>query len=161
MAPYSFVTVWYFPAPREQVWQALTATEYSLWWPNVLGTRVLTPPEVTGVGVRLERRVRGRLPYTLRYVTTTTHHDPPNELAYDSVGELAGRGRMVLADEDGGTRVTWYWDVATTGFWMNLLAPLLRPVFAWNHHQVMAAGERGLRDWLRRQMAPVRDGMTG
>jgi len=28
--------------------------------------------------------------------------------------------------------------------WMNLLAPLLAPVFAWNHDQVMAEGGRGL-----------------
>ncbi len=149
MAHYSFVTVWHLPAPREHVWRALTATEYGDWWPNVVASRLLTPGLI-GAGARMERVVRGRLPYKLRYVTTTTRFDPPNELAYDSIGDLTGDGRMVLEDEDGGTRVTFYWNVATTGFWMNLLTPLLRPAFAWNHHQVMAAGERGLRDWLKR-----------
>jgi hypothetical protein len=32
---------------------------------------------------------------------------------------------------------------------MNYLAPLLRPVFAYNHHAVMRSGERGLQRHLR------------
>jgi hypothetical protein len=31
---------------------------------------------------------------------------------------------------------------------MNALAPLLEPVFRWNHHQVMAEGGRGLAKYL-------------
>jgi hypothetical protein len=34
--------------------------------------------------------------------------------------------------------------VTTGKRWMNALAPLLAPVFAWNHDQVMAEGGRGL-----------------
>jgi hypothetical protein len=34
--------------------------------------------------------------------------------------------------------VAWYWD-----------AFLLRPLLAWNHNQVMSAGERGLAVWLK------------
>jgi hypothetical protein len=149
MAQYSFISVWRVGAPREHVWSALTATDYTLWWPNVVANRILTP-DLQGVGVRLERVVRGRLPYNLRYVTTTTYIDPPSELAYTSESDLHGNGRMALEDENSGTRITFHWNVETTGFWMNLLTPFLRPLFAWNHHRVMAAGERGLQTWLLR-----------
>ena len=46
--------------------------------------------------------------------------------------------------------MTYYWDVETTRRWMNRLARPLRWLFAWNHNWVMAQGERGLADWLRR-----------
>ena len=49
---------------------------------------------------------------------------------------------------DGGTEVTFDWDVRTTGLAMNVLAPLLCPLFSCNHHWVMAQGGRGLGRWL-------------
>ena len=32
---------------------------------------------------------------------------------------------------------------------MNVLAPLARPIFEWNHDYVMRAGRRGLRTRMR------------
>lgn len=151
MAEYSFVTVWRFDAPVAQVWEALNAPErYPEWWPCIVAYRKLNP-EVHGVGARAERSVRGLLPYTLRYTTTTTRLEKPREIAYDAAGDLVGRGRFVLAPRGEGTEVTFYWDVETTGRWLNWLAPLLRWLFAWNHNWVMARGQRGLAEWLRRQ----------
>jgi hypothetical protein len=40
--------------------------------------------------------------------------------------------------------VRYEWVVTTGKRWMTALAPLLAPVFRWNHDQVMAAGGRGL-----------------
>jgi hypothetical protein len=37
---------------------------------------------------------------------------------------------------------------------MNLLAPVLKGVFAWNHNQVMRCGERGLAQWLATNSIP-------
>jgi uncharacterized protein YndB with AHSA1/START domain len=148
MAAYSFVTHWHFAAPRARVWEELdAAARYPLWWPSILEYRDLTPT-TRGAGARAERVVKGVLPYRLRYTTTVTAYEPPREIAYDAAGDLAGRGRFVLEDEGAGTHVTFHWDVATSGFWLNLLAPLLKPLFAWNHNWVMAQGERGLAQWL-------------
>ena len=36
------------------------------------------------------------------------------------------------------------WRVRTTRRWMNVLAPIARPVFRWNHDRLMRAGGRGL-----------------
>ena len=44
----------------------------------------------------------------------------------------------------GSPRSLYEWNVATTKAWMNLLAPLARPVFEWNHDWVMARGGEGI-----------------
>jgi hypothetical protein len=121
--------------------------DYCKWWPSIVHYRDLTP-QLKGVGTQADRIVKGRLPYALRYITTTTDYNPPHEVACDANGELNGRGRFVLTECAGQTTVTFYWDVETSGFWLNLLAPLLKWLFVWNHHWVMAQGERGLAYWL-------------
>jgi hypothetical protein len=42
------------------------------------------------------------------------------------------------------THVRYDWIVDTTKRWMILLAPVARPLFAWNHHAVMRRGQEGL-----------------
>lgn len=149
MARYSFVTTWRLAAPIDKVWEALSVPE--VWWPSLLSSVLLTPPGENGVGARYERVTRGRLPYSLHYILTITHSDRPHAMSYDSEGGLVGKGRHVLREADGVTEVVFTWDVATTGFGMNLLAPLLKPLFAWNHGYVMAEGERALARYLREQ----------
>ena len=148
MARYSFVTTWRVTAPIGKVWDALQCI--SVWWPGMATPRHLNPGR-DGVGARYERVTRGRLPYDLRYVITVTRYDPPREMAYDSEGDLVGRGSYVLTEAGDATQVVFTWEVATTGFWMNLLAPVLKPVFAWNHNYVMSEGEKGLARYLRQQ----------
>ena len=144
MAEYRFVTHWQFDAPLDHVWAELDAPErYPQWWPSMRVYRGLTPT-IHGVGARAERVTKGVLPYTLRYVTTVTHYEPLREIAYDVEGDLTGSGRMVLDAQGEQTAVVIYWYVATAGFWLNLVAPLLKPLLAWNHNWVMAQGERGL-----------------
>jgi hypothetical protein len=60
----------------------------------------------------------------------------------------------VLSRDGARTNVVFHWDVATSGFWMNAMAPLLKPLFAWNHNWVMAQGERGLAQRLRAAQPP-------
>ena len=40
------------------------------------------------------------------------------------------------------------WNVHTTKRWMNAMAPLLRPVFEWNHNWVMRNGGAGIAELL-------------
>ena len=85
---------------------------------------------------------------------TVTSAKPPTELDGRAFGELEGTGRWRLSAENGGTKVVYYWDVQTTKWWMNLLAPLARPAFKWNHDQVMEDGRRGLGRLLVARTAP-------
>lgn len=148
MSAYSFVTRWFIPAELERVWERLSdGSTYAQWWPCIVGYRLVTPGR-TGVGSRAERVVRGALPYQLRYVTTITRMNPPFEAAYTSEGDLKGEGSFSLTPCGGGTEVVFHWDVETTNRVMNLLAPVLKPVLAWNHNWVMRRGEEGLVRWL-------------
>ena len=67
-------------------------------------------------------------------------------------GDASGVGRWRLFEEtSGGNPVTaalYEWNVRTTRAWMNLLAPVARPVFAVNHDYVMRNGGEGLAKLL-------------
>jgi hypothetical protein len=148
MARYSFVTTWRVTAPIGKVWDALQCI--SVWWPGMATPRHLNPGQ-DGVGARYERVTRGKLPYNLRYVITVTRYEPPHVCTYDSEGDLVGKGSYVLTTAGDATEVVFTWDVTTTGRAMNLLAPLLKPLFAWNHNWVMTEGLKGLERYLREQ----------
>lgn len=74
--------------------------------------------------------------------------DKPRVLEGMAQGQLNGKGRWMLRAEGNTTHITYQWDVTTSRVWMNVLAPLLAPVFRWNHGQVMAAGGVGLAKHL-------------
>jgi hypothetical protein len=84
----------------------------------------------------------------VRFEITTTLVDRPSVLAGRAVGELEGTGTWRLLEDPPVTAVVYEWDVATTRAWMNLFAPVARPVFRWNHDWVMRNGGIGLADLL-------------
>jgi hypothetical protein len=79
----------------------------------------------------------------LTFDTRVTRIEKPHVLEVVATGELAGVGRWDLA-EAGETAVTYTWAVRTNKPWMNLIAPLARPFFVWNHTAVMRKGGQGL-----------------
>jgi hypothetical protein len=46
------------------------------------------------------------------------------------------------------TVVRYHWSVKTAKAWMNLLAPIARPLFEWNHDVLMRWGGEGLAKLL-------------
>jgi hypothetical protein len=87
---------------------------------------------------------RSKLPYELEFEMRTTRVERPHALEGEASGELAGTGRWRLFEGNGATAVLYEWNVRTTRPWMNLLAPVARPIFAWNHDYVMRNGAEGL-----------------
>jgi hypothetical protein len=154
MAQYSFVTRWRVEAPIDAVYEAIRSYQaWPSWWPSIAAAEQLEPGDTEGLGETVEFTFRTKLPYTLRFKMTTTSVKPPTELDGRAEGELAGTGRWRLAPDGAGTRVTYYWDVRTARWWMNLLAPIARPAFKWNHDQVMEDGRRGLEKLLAHRSA--------
>ena len=146
MAEYHFVSTWRLQAPIEQVWEELFHAErWPSWWKYVDRVDNLDPGAADGVGRRQYLLFRTRLPYKLGFEVRVTRVQPPSTLEAEASGELEGRGRWTLTREDGGTLVRYNWDVQTTKRWMNLLGPVARPAFVWNHDQLMREGARG---WL-------------
>jgi hypothetical protein len=87
---------------------------------------------------------RSRIPYQLEFDFTVRELDEPRSMSGEATGALAGTGHWRLFEQDGITAVTYERDVRTTKRWMNLIAPVARPVFADNHDVVMRGGGEGL-----------------
>ena len=145
MTEYRFLTTWLIEAPRERVWDAIYESErWPEWWRGVLEAEKLSEGDETGVG-QLGRYVwKSKLPYRLEFRVRTIRVEKPRLLEGEADGELAGIGRWRLLEQDGATAVLYEWNVHTTRAWMNLLAPVARPIFAVNHNWVMRNGAAGL-----------------
>lgn len=144
MAAYRFLTTWCLDAPIERVWDALyDSAAWPRWWNGVRSAINVRDGDEGDVGAVWRYTWRSRLPYDLEFEMETTRVEPPHVLVGRARGELVGTGTWRLF-EGLGTAVVYEWDVDTTRDWMNALAPVARPVFAWNHDIVMRRGGEGL-----------------
>ena len=155
VAAYRFLTTWCIDAPVERVFDAIHDVErWPEWWRGVEAVRILEPGDDLGVGQLTRYTWRSRLPYSLAFEMRTTRVDRPWLMEGEARGELAGHGRWRLYDGRG-TAVVYEWDVRTTAPWMNVLAPIARPAFAWNHDVVMRSGGRGLARLLGTRLVAI------
>jgi len=142
---YSFVTRWYLDADIASVFAVIEdAPAWPSWWKAVASVETLREGGPDGVGAVTRSVWRSALGYRLRFDARLTRKVPPVELEVEATGDLLGRGLWQLAPWGGGTLVVYSWQVATHRRWMNVLAPLLRPAFAWNHRVAMRWGGEGL-----------------
>jgi uncharacterized protein YndB with AHSA1/START domain len=145
VARYEFLTSWLLESPREPVWDVIYAQEHwPEWWRGVEEVEELSGGDGNRLGAVSRMVWRSLLPYRVEFEVTTTRVERPHLLEADAVGELQGVGRWRLFEHGGATAVLYEWNVATTSAWMNLLAPIARPVFEWNHDWVMARGGEGI-----------------
>lgn len=139
------ITDWTLSAPQKAVWDELIKPEdWPAWWRAVVQVEVLAPGDVEGIGALRRFTWRTALPYSLSFDMRTVRVEPMTLIEGRAEGELSGVGRWTLAADGEDTRVRYDWRVEVTKPWMRLLAPLARPVFAWNHGKVMGWGHEGL-----------------
>jgi Polyketide cyclase / dehydrase and lipid transport len=145
MADYSFVTRWRFRAPLAQVWDLVYHSEaWPEWWRGVERVERIEPGDAEGIGSLQRYTWKSKLPYRLAFDMRLTRVEPMSLIEGEAVGELSGTGRWQLAEDGDVTDVRYDWNVSTTKPWMNLLAPVARPLFKWNHDVVMNWGADGL-----------------
>jgi uncharacterized protein YndB with AHSA1/START domain len=143
---YEFTTVWRFDAPVEKVWALIKDSEtWSDWWKGVLRVEKLKDGDASGVGAIHRSTWKSALPYKLIFDSETVRVEEQKLIEVRAFGELNGSGIWTLTAEDAQhTRVRYDWRVKTTKGWMNLLAPLAKPFFRWNHDTIMNWGGEGL-----------------
>jgi len=145
VASYRFLTTWLLDAPREQAWTELKdAVSWPEWWRGVERVEEHDPGDEEGVGSRYTIAWRSRIPYPLEFEFHVDDVETPHRMGGRAYGELEGTGVWRLWEEGGLTAVVYDWNVVTTKPWMNVLAPIARPVFKWNHDVVMHQGGEGL-----------------
>lgn len=141
------ISRWQLGCGVDAAWQRIAAIRrWPQWWPQVAGVHVEGEASDTPrVGGTAWVDWKTRLGYGLKLKVTTTAVLPPFELEGTAEGDLTGRGLWLLQAQGGDTTlVTYRWDVHLNRAWMRWCAPLLRPVFAWNHFDVMRAGARAM-----------------
>ena len=148
---FDLVSHWRIHAPVESVWAALTdPTSWPRWWPDVRRVHTLREGAANGVGSLRRIDWSTRLPHHIVIEVEGLESVRHQRLRGLSRGQLKGEGLWLLRTEDGFTDVTHVWRVQLTRRWMRWLAPMLAPLFRWNHDGVMRAGEAGLRRHLER-----------
>lgn len=142
---FELVSEWHLAAPPDAVWGVLAAAQdWPQWWPEVRRVDLLAAGAHNDEGAVRRTWWTSRLPYGFVIDFTTRAAEKPRMLAVEASGDLAGMGRWELEPIPVGTRVRYVWQVQPHKTWMRWLAPLLAPVFAWNHHAVMRDGAAGM-----------------
>jgi hypothetical protein len=146
-------TEWRLDAPIDRVWELIATTEHwPGWWPAVIRVQRLEPGDAQGLGAIDRMHWRTALPYTLSFDIETVAIEKHRAIEGRAFGELDGTGLWTFEEAPGGVIARYLWRVEVTKPWMRLMAPLLAPVFAWNHHKVMRWGEAGAK---KRLSAPL------
>lgn len=149
MADYNFVTTWKFDTPLEVVYKAIYETDnYHLWWRGQRRVENIAHGDALGVGAIRRFRTRSILPYTLTYTGTVQQVELYKKVVGTAVGELEGTGTWFFEHNEGITTVTYFWVVKTNSFLLNVLTPVMRPLFEWNHNVVMRWGGQGLAKYV-------------
>jgi hypothetical protein len=156
---YEFVTVWRFDAPLEDVWEAIRLSEHwHEWWKGVVRVVELKAGNADGLGSIRRSTWKSALPYTLEFDSEIMRIHPMEIIEARAFGELEGVGLWTLAAEgDNITRVRYDWKVKTTRSWMNLLSPIAKPFFRWNHDTIMGWGGAGLAKKLGCKLLEIKD----
>jgi hypothetical protein len=147
---FRFEESWSIPdATPEEVWEVLARGELlPQWWKGVYLEAQSLDGSEPHVGGRVRARARGFLPYHLNFTLEATELVPGRLVAVKTSGDFDGRWRAELSPRDGGTHADLTWEVRVERPILRLLAPLLRPAFAWNHRWTTPRGERGLKEFL-------------
>jgi hypothetical protein len=145
MAKYEFETIWRFKSPLEPVWEMIYHSErWPSWWKGVERVEVVKEGGEDGIGSIYRYTWKSKLPYRLTFEMQLKRVEPMRIIEGVALGELSGKGLWQLSSDGEITTARYDWQVETTKRWMNLLTPIARPLFKWNHDVVMGWGAKGL-----------------
>lgn len=140
-------TTWRVKGTVEEVYKILsTPTDFVRWWPSVyIEVSELKAGDEDGIGRVVRLRTKGKLPYTLGWQAEAVEIEKPHRIRICAQGDLEGCGEWQFSQEGEWVTIRYNWIVYATKPWMNVLAPVLKPIFVWNHLWAMRQGEIGLR----------------
>jgi hypothetical protein len=152
---YHFITHWRVRSTVQEVSDILgNAPDLVRWWPSVyLEVRELEPGDEHGVGKVVSLYTKGWLPYTLRWQFRVTENRSPHGFSLAAWGDFVGRGSWTFEQEGDWVNITYDWQIRADKPLLKYLSPLLKPIFAANHHWAMAQGEESLMRELARRRA--------
>lgn len=155
---FHLVSEWHLATPPEAVWAVLDSPElWPQWWPEISRIETLKTGGHNDEGAVRRTWWTSRLPYGFVIDFTTRAAEKPKLLVVDASGDLIGMGRWELTAISAGTCVRYTWQVFPHKTWMRVLAPILAPLFSWNHHAVMRNGAIGMARQLEVELIDYRN----
>ena len=144
MPAYRFCTTWVLEAERERVWDAIYDSDsWPEWWRGV--TTPSGSPTATRTASASAASTSGAPASRTPCASRSSQPWSSGRTGSAARPRASWRDRAVaLLSEGGTTAVIYDWDVRTTRPWMNLLAPVAKPIFRSNHDWVMRNGGEGL-----------------
>ncbi|HET7265033.1 MAG TPA: SRPBCC family protein [bacterium] len=154
---YYFCEEWRVAASIDRAWTAIRDLEaYPRWWREFVEVKRLN--DLDGVGSQVAVHAKAALPYHMYFNLEAIVEERPRLAIVRVRGDLNGEMRWRLEPDPefvaaggAGTHLIFDESVRTGKPLLNVLAPLFKPLFAWNHKVMMANGERGLRRYLGAQ----------
>lgn len=145
MAEYHLQTTWRIDAPLTEVYAVIQdSLRWPEWWRGAEKVETLAGGDSHGIDSIRRYAWQGALPYLVVFEVRTTRIEALVAIDGLAQGDLEGNGRWHFAHDGRCSIVQFEWHVRSTRWWMNLLAPLARPIFIRNHVQIMAQGGEGL-----------------
>ncbi len=145
MSNYRFTTTWHFDHPVEQVWDEIRQMDrWPEWWKYVRSVVKISQGNDQEIGSVRRITWGTALPYSLTFDSELISLDHLKRMEGRAFGDLTGIGIWYFEPRGAGTYVRYEWSVSISKSWMNLFEPLLKPIYKWNHDQVMKAGYEGL-----------------
>ena len=145
MAParYVFQSIWHVDASPNEAFEVLRdINTYTAWWPEIKEVWQVDEESV-------DVRARSLLPYDLRFTMRRTRGaKQAGVIEVAMTGDLEGFSRFTITRGEQGSRVIFDEEVVTNKPLLNLLAPVARPAFRFNHALMMRHGIQGLRIYL-------------
>ncbi len=149
---YHLTTDWRFEGTVQEVSDLLSNTAaMARWWRAfVIDLEERAPGDARGIGKVVTLRVKGWLPYELRWSFRVTESHPPHGFSIEAWGDLAGRGQWTLAQDGKDVHVHYDWRISADRPLLRYGSFALKPVFASNHRWAMDRGAEGIRRELAR-----------
>lgn len=137
MTSYRFLTELRVTASREAAYRAIADPGWVDDWGDATSVERIRAGDATGLGACFDATVRAPIGYALNARIETVETQPWERLRMRASGSVEGTAVWELTPVDGHTHVRFTWSVRTTEAWMNLLAPVARPLFERSHGTVM------------------------
>ncbi|HEU4743003.1 MAG TPA: SRPBCC family protein [Meiothermus sp.] len=152
---YVFVDRWRVRGSVQEVSDIIgDAAGFASWWPAfVLGGEQVEAGDASGVGAVYAWRLKGWLPYVVRFKTRVLESHPPHGYSIEAFGDLTGRGVWSFEQDGEWVNVTYDWRVSADRPLLRYGSFIAKPLLASNHRWAMLRGEESLKLELERRRA--------
>lgn len=145
MADYHLLTIWRIEAPLAKVYAAVESSLlWPEWWRSVKEVKEIADGRADGIGSVRRYAWQGKLPYRVVFDVRATRIEEQVSIEGTATGDLEGIGRWSFSRQGRTSIVEHDWQVRSNRWWMNLVAPLARSIFIFNHRQIMEQGGKSL-----------------